>query len=212
MVKIVKRRVTKSEAELLIREIKKTPNIVGYSLAEWMAAEHIIVAENEEGKMLGVCLNYDFHEHWYKIAALFIFEGFRGQGIGKLLFYQSYKDAMERHKNVYTISANPIVLKMMKDLNFIFFESLLDLPKIVIQYQATFWWHSLIWSLNFYRIKEIIRKSIDISRNEPKTLTTSASNINCWRGLRVYKYFTNFVYGIHIFYKITSTSAGSFQD
>ncbi|MEA5569273.1 GNAT family N-acetyltransferase [Anabaena sp. UHCC 0399] len=175
MIKICKRKITQSEAELLIREIKLTPNIIGYSLTEWMDAEHIIVAENEDGKMLGVCLNYDFHEHWSKIAALFVFEEFRGKGIGKLLFYEAYKDAEIRHKNVYTISANRMVIKMMEDLNFLLFHSLLDLPTIVSQYRFNFYWHSLGWVVNFYRIKEIIRKSI------------------------VYTEHINFVYGIHLF-------------
>ncbi|MBD2363434.1 GNAT family N-acetyltransferase [Anabaena minutissima FACHB-250] len=175
MIKICKRKVTKSEAELLIREIKLTPNIIGYSLTEWMAAEHIMVAENEDSKMLGVCLNYDFHEHWYKIAALFVFEEFRGKGIGKLLFYEAYKDAERRHKNVYTISANRMVIKMMEDLNFLLFNSLLDLPTTVSQYRFNFYWHSLGWVVSFYRIKEIIRKSI------------------------AYNDHINFVYGIHIF-------------
>ncbi|MBD2456657.1 GNAT family N-acetyltransferase [Nostoc sp. FACHB-87] len=174
MVKISKRKVTKSEAELLVRQIKLTPNIIGYSLTEWMAAENIIVAEDEEGKMLGVCLNYDIDKDWYKIAALFVFEEFRGKGIGKLLFYESYKDAVSRHKHLYTISANEIVIKMMRDLNFLLFDNLLMMPKMGSQHKWILCWHSLIWIMNFYRIKEIIRKSI------------------------VYPHHTNFVYGIHI--------------
>jgi predicted GNAT family acetyltransferase len=174
MIKIIKRKITQSEAELLIIEIKLTPNIMGSALTEWMAAEHIIVAENEDGKMLGACLNYDFHEHWNKIAALFVFNDFRGRGIGKLLFYESYQDAVRRNKNVFTNSANQIVIKMMKDLNFIMFNNLLDLPSVINQYQLTFYWHSLVWLMNLYRIQEIIRKTI------------------------VYGYHTNFVYGINI--------------
>jgi hypothetical protein len=59
------------------------PNIMGYSLREWISAENIMVAENEDGNIAGVYLSYDFHQNWNKIAALFIFEGFRGTGIGK---------------------------------------------------------------------------------------------------------------------------------
>ncbi|WP_066375762.1 MULTISPECIES: GNAT family N-acetyltransferase [unclassified Anabaena] len=174
MVKIIKRKVTKSEAELLVKEIKLTPNIMGYSFREWMAAEHIIVAEDEDGKMLGACLNYDFDQHWHKIAALFVFEEFRGRGIGKLLFYESYQDAVSRKKNVLTISANKIVLKMMKDLDFIMLKNLLDLPPGVNQYKLNFYWHYIVWLMNFYRIQEIIRKT------------------------KVYGYLTNFIYGIKI--------------
>jgi GNAT superfamily N-acetyltransferase len=174
MVKIYKRKITQSEAELLIKQIKLTPNIIGYSLTEWMAAEHIIVAENEAGKILGVCLNYDFNQHWHKIAALFVFEEFRGQGIGKLLFYESYQDGVRRHKNIYTISANPIVIKMMKDLNFVLFNNLFSEIKINNKSKLTLIWHSVLWLMKLYRLQEIIRKSI------------------------AYKNRTKFVYGIYM--------------
>ena len=82
MFKISKRTVTKAEAELLVRQIKLTPNIMGYSLTEWMSAEYIIVAEDDNGNMVGVCLNYDFHPNWNKIAALFVIEEYRGTGLG----------------------------------------------------------------------------------------------------------------------------------
>ncbi|MBS3030421.1 MAG: hypothetical protein HCA26_26560 [Dolichospermum sp. DET66] len=59
MFEISKRKVTKAEAELLVREIKLTPNIMGYSLTEWMSAEYIIVAEDENGNMGGACLNME---------------------------------------------------------------------------------------------------------------------------------------------------------
>ncbi|MBU7585133.1 MAG: GNAT family N-acetyltransferase [Nostoc sp. TH1S01] len=175
MVKILKRKVTKSEAELLVKQIKLTPNIIGYSLTEWLAAEHVIVAEDEDCKMLGVCLNYDINKYWYKIASLFVFEEFRGKGIGKLLFYESYKYAVKRHKNAYTISANKIVIKMMRDLDFLLFDNLLNLPKMVSKHKLVLCLHSLIWITNLYRIQEVIRKSI------------------------VYQNHTNFIYGIHIF-------------
>lgn len=174
MFKIIKRKVTQSEAELLVNAIKLTPNIMGYSYTEWLSAEHIIVAEDENGKMLGACLNYDFHEHWSKIAALFVFEEFRSRGIGKSLFYQSCQDALNRNKNIYTISANKIIIKMMADLNFVMFNNLSSLAKNNQQYQVIFYWHSLLWLMNFYRIQEITRKSI------------------------LYKHYTNFVYGIKL--------------
>ncbi|WP_427162395.1 GNAT family N-acetyltransferase [Aliinostoc sp. HNIBRCY26] len=174
MVKIIKRKVTTSETKFLLKAIKLTPNIMGYSFREWMEAEHIMVAEDEAGKILGVCLNYDFHEYWNKIAALFVLEEFRGQGIGKLLFYESYQDAARRNKNVFTISANQIVIKMMQDLNFVLFNNLLDFPQVISQYRFTFYGHSLAWLMNFYRMQEIIRKTI------------------------VYSDRQNFVYGINL--------------
>ncbi|MEA5618049.1 GNAT family N-acetyltransferase [Cronbergia sp. UHCC 0137] len=176
MFRISNRKITKSEAELVVRKIKLTPNIMGYSLIEWIRADHIIVAEDENGNIAGVCLNYDFHQDWNKIAALFVFEEFRGMGLGKLLFYKSCEDALKRGKNVYTISANEIVINMMKDLDFSISDSLTNLPKVTnIKYKLAFYSHHIVWIMNFYRLQEIIRKII------------------------VYKYQKKFIYGIKLF-------------
>ncbi|MCC5622565.1 GNAT family N-acetyltransferase, partial [Nostoc sp. CHAB 5715] len=167
MFKVLKRKVTIPEAEVLIKQIKMTPYIMGYCLKEWVEAEHIIVAENENCSLMGACLNYDFSQDWNKIAALFVLEEFRGQGIGRYLFYESVKDAIERNKNVYTISSNPIIIKMMKELGFVTFESLFKFPEKYQNEQLVFYLHSISWLLNLYRTKEIIRKKIVYNSQEP---------------------------------------------
>lgn len=166
MLKVLKRKITRTEAELLIEQIKLTPNIIGYCLSEWLEAENIVVAEDDKGNLVGACLNYDFSKDWSKIAALFVLEEFRGQGIGKLLFYESFKDAIQRGKNIYIISSNPIILKIMSKLEFLTFEGLTNFPKEYYNYQLTFYMHSIKWLINFYRIKEIIRKKIVYNSQE----------------------------------------------
>jgi GNAT superfamily N-acetyltransferase len=111
-------------------------------------------------KMLGACLNYDFTEQWTKIAALYVLEEFRNQGIGKSLFYESYNDAMQRNKNIYTISRNPTVINIMNELEFSTFNSLFNFPDLFKQDRLDFYTHSLQWLSSSYRIKEIIRKQI----------------------------------------------------
>jgi predicted GNAT family acetyltransferase len=167
MQKIIKRKIKRSEAKLLIKHIRFTPNIIGYSLKEWLNAEHIIVAEDENEQLLGACLNYDISEKWTKIAALYVFEEFRNQGIGKALFYESFNDAMKRQKNVYTISSNPIVIKSMTQLEFTTFKNLLDFPKDYQAHQSMIYAHTFQWLLNPYRIQEIIRKKIVYKLNDP---------------------------------------------
>lgn len=171
MFEITNRMINQLEATLLIEEIKQTPNIIGYSLKEWVASEYIMIAENENINIAGACLNYDFHEDWCKIAALFVLEEFRGLGLGRSLFYKSCNQAMERGKNIYTISANPIVIKMMKDLGFLTFENLKDCPK---EYKLILFLHSFYWILDLYRIREVVRKKL------------------------LYQVPTNFLYGVKI--------------
>ncbi|NEQ11446.1 MAG: GNAT family N-acetyltransferase [Moorea sp. SIO4E2] len=157
--KIIKRKITEQEAKLLIKEIMSTPKIIGYSLREWMA-EDIMVAEDKDCHLVGACLSYNFHKDWTKIAVLFVFEDYRGKGIGKSLLYAAFNDAMERRKNVYTISANSVVIKMMKDLDFLIFDSLFNFPTPYKEYELAFCLHHIKWVINFYRIQEIIRKKI----------------------------------------------------
>ncbi|MGL4499110.1 MAG: GNAT family N-acetyltransferase, partial [Planktothrix sp.] len=78
MVKIIERNVTPDEAELLVKEIQGTPYIVGYSRKEWLQAENIRIAEDDNGHLMGVSLNSDFGQNWTKIAVLYVREDYRG--------------------------------------------------------------------------------------------------------------------------------------
>lgn len=164
---IVKRKVNESEAKLLVEQIKSTPNIIGYTIKEWLNAEHIFIAEDKQGQLLGACFNYDINEKWTKIAALYVLEELRNRGLGKALFYESFNDAMKRHKNVYTISCNPIILNIMSELKFITFTNLLDFPISYATDLADFYIHTLQWLSSPYRIKEIIRKQIVYRPQKP---------------------------------------------
>lgn len=158
MFKIAKRPVDAIEASLFIEKIKLTPNIIGYTLSEWMSAKHTFVAEDRQGEILGVCMSYDISESCTKIAALYVLEKFRNQGISKELLNQSCKDAISRQKDLYTISCNPIVIDIMQELNFMTFANLLHLPSAHLSKRLLLYAHSLQWLSHPYRIKEIIRK------------------------------------------------------
>lgn len=167
--RIIQRQISEAEAKLLIQRIKKTPYIMGYTLKEWLTAKNIMVAEDENGNLAGVCLNYNLNKKWHKIAALFVLEEFRGRKIGKSLFYASVEKALERQKHIYANSANPIVIKMMDALGFIQFENLANFP---VEYSEDKWFiysHSLRWVLNSYRVREIIRKKVVYGLKEPFT-------------------------------------------
>jgi len=156
---IYQRKVTKLEAELLVNQIKLTPYIMGYSRREWLKSQYTIIAEDIDGNIVGACLTYDFDQDWNKIAALFVLEEFRGRGLGKLLFYAAYKDAIKRKKNLYTMSANNLVIKMMQDLDFVMFNGLLELPKSYQRFQLIFYLHTVIWLMSSFRVQEIFRKA-----------------------------------------------------
>lgn len=81
-----------------------------------------------------------------------------------MLFYESFNDAQKSSKNVYTISSNPIIIKMMDDLGFVKFENFFKLTQTYQNHRSLFCWHTAQWIMSSYRIREIIRKSIIYQR------------------------------------------------
>ncbi len=158
MFRFTKRSITTKEAHILVEQIKRTPNITGYSFSEWLNFESVLVAEDNNQNMLGVCLYYDFGLDFTFISVLFVLEEFRGKGIGTELFYRAVDDILNRQKNIYTASRNLSIIKMMNELKFITFDSLFNLPESYQRYEQDFIIHTLRWSASFYRVKEMIRK------------------------------------------------------
>lgn len=156
------RKLRPDEAAFLTEQIKLTPNITGYSQQEWQEFKQnqILVAENKQGEIVGVCLYYDFSDIWVYLAVLFVLPEFRGKGVGKELFYQACSEIKSRKKNSYVATKTPAVKKMMKDLNFTMFDTLFKLPEPYKKYEGEFLRRSVKWALNSYRIQEIIRKAL----------------------------------------------------
>lgn len=167
MPKIIKRKIRESEAKLLVERIKFTPNIIGYTIEEWLGSEHVFIAEDQQGELMGACLNYDIARDWTKIAALYVLDEFRSKGIGKALFYESFNDSIARQKNIYTISCNPIVISLMGELEFTIFGGLQDFPASYVADQVDFYLHTLQWLASPYRIMEITRKQFVCRPQQP---------------------------------------------
>ena len=159
MFKIVRRNLQNHEAQTIVDEIKRTPNITGYSQKEWLSFKEVLIAENSEGKMIGVCLYYDFHRDWSFISVLLTLKPFRNMGIGQSLFKIACDNILNDGKNIYTASKNPIVIKMMKKMDFILFDTLFKLPEEYKEYEFIFTLRLINWILSSYRIKELIRKA-----------------------------------------------------
>ena len=111
---IVKRRLTASEADVLYKEIKTTPNILGLTRGEWRAFKDVWVAE-KDGQMAGVCANRDLPLGWSEVAALYVLPEHRAHGLGRQLFELAFDDLVKRRRDIYVISRNPAIIKMMEE-------------------------------------------------------------------------------------------------
>ena len=61
--KIIHRPLTPNEAQRLHEELKTTPNIFGYTIAELLGFRHVLVAE-VDGAFAGACLSKDLLFGW----------------------------------------------------------------------------------------------------------------------------------------------------
>lgn len=161
-INIVKRHLDEEEAKLLVNEIKYTPYISGYSDQEWLSCPHVFVAENSQGELVGACLNDDFYPDWSEIAALFVLRKHRNKGIGKDLFEASYQDGYRRNKNIFVISSNPLIVKMLKKYNFVISNDVNGLYNNPYNkyYFILNYFYKIRWFMNLYRIQEFYRKRI----------------------------------------------------
>jgi len=157
---ITKRSLLDTEIDFIVKEIKKTPNIIGYTRREWRNFKDVWVAE-ADGDLVGVCVNNSLLSGWGETSILYVVERFRNNGIGKALYKEAFADLRRRKRHIYYVSKNPITLKWMKN----------EQMKFVKMYQLP--WpvllHILKKVLSFYRIKELIRKSL-VFKKEGKFL------------------------------------------
>lgn len=122
-----------------------------------MQFSDVWVAESEE-TFVGACLSVDLPLGWTEIAVLYVLEEFRNKGIGKELFDRGWQSAEERRRNIYVISRNPSVLKLMNDRGMRVKKNLLCAPVAVHLY-------NLKYMASVYRIVEAVRK-ISMSRGK----------------------------------------------
>lgn len=163
---LIKRKIEFKEAKYLVEKIKLTPNIMGYSMDEWIKSNNVYVVEDVHGNIMGACLSSDISHDWISIAALFVFPEFRGQGFGKSLLYASINDALSNNKKIYITTANPIIISIIDKFNFVSFDSLTKLF-INVPNKLYFFFYYIKWISNEFRFREIIRKSMFL-RSESK--------------------------------------------
>jgi len=166
MFDIRKKLLTKEEAKLLVREIKKTPNISGYSIWEWIDCQNVFIAVDHEGQILGASLNDDFGADWTEIAVLFVLEKHRENGICRALYNISCEDIINRKRNVLIMSREPIVSEMIRKSNLDVLPTLNNLPESYRQHQLKLTlYYKFRYFMNLYRNFEILRKRLTYGKN-----------------------------------------------
>ena len=149
-VEIKNQRFSASEAKVVQSEIKKSPDITGYSLRELLSLKNVFKAYSS-GNFAGACANFNFGHNWTELSAYVVLPKFRRQGIGRLLFRSALKDATSREKNIYIVSRNPAMKKIIAGNGIKIVESFWQLPTAVKI-------NSLKFAISWYRAAEFLRK------------------------------------------------------
>lgn len=159
IVTIVPRRLTAEEALCLHRELKTTPNILGYTAGELRAQRDVYVAECE-GRMVGACFNTDLPFGWTEIAVLYVLPDGRGQGAGRALFDAAWERIVSRGRHIFVLSRNPIVIGWMEEKG-------MQVTRAGKRMPIGFHLYSMVYMAHPYRNWEVWRKLPQMLRCPP---------------------------------------------
>lgn len=148
------RRLTEEEIAFLVREIKKTPMIAGFSAREWRKFDEIFVAE-VNGKIAGTIVLTRLFFGWMRITAFFVLEKYRNKGIGSKLFDAAYDLIVKNKNRAYVASYDIAVIHKMQQKDMWLTDNFFELPFIVGCFNIGFVMHP-------YRIYEFFRKEIEL--------------------------------------------------
>ncbi|HEY1074175.1 MAG TPA: GNAT family N-acetyltransferase [Patescibacteria group bacterium] len=153
------RALHKKEASLVSKKLRETPYITGYMPDELVCLDNSNIAE-VDGRFAGVCITKDISSRWSEIAMMYVLPEFRNQGIGTTLFDQAFQSIRYKKRHLYCVSRNKSVIKLLHSQGFVFRSRIWQLPLPVIL-------HIIRFSLNFYRVKEFVRKLFAFQKQDP---------------------------------------------
>ncbi|GEM_PF-3473416 len=102
-----------AEVEIITAAMQAEPGFTGVDLDEYRSynPSHNITTIRADKELAGLAAHKDFGKNWAEFATLIILSKFRGQGLGKRLWQETLHQLS--YKNIFVISANPIVKNRM---------------------------------------------------------------------------------------------------
>lgn len=148
---IITRPLTANEADALSQALRNTPNILGYSPHELRRFPDALLVLTPDGMLAGVCLVKYLPQKWADIAVLYVFPGFRRQGIGERLLFAALARLKLNEWNVLCVSREPSVIRWMGKAEM----ELVKSPPLPFYASFAYGRHYL----SGYRFKEGVRKA-----------------------------------------------------
>ncbi|MGH4034105.1 GNAT family N-acetyltransferase [Actinomycetota bacterium Odt1-20B] len=158
-----RRPLTRSEAADIMRQIRESPHITGYSVREWTGGrDTFALVHSETGRLAGALLVHHLAGRWSEIAVVFMLEEFRGRGIGRQMLRDSLRAMESADRNLLLFFCSPGMGRLTAEAGFTVLESETDFTHgslrrklfLSVLYKAQ-------WLCSAYRLREIRRKRRD---------------------------------------------------
>lgn len=160
-----RRPLTRVEAELVVAQIRRSPKITGYSLAEWTGdRDTFVLVRPESGELLGALLVHHLLQGWSEIAVVFVLEQYRGQGYGRAMLRGALRTLEHSGRRQLLFFSDDLMERMAQEAGF---EVHTDVDALVSRRPGYRGFLKLVypvqWMANAYRIRELRRKRRELA-------------------------------------------------
>ncbi|MFC4608491.1 GNAT family N-acetyltransferase [Streptomyces maoxianensis] len=155
-----RRPLTRSEAAEIMRHIKDSPDITGYSAAEWTGRrDTFALVSPKTGKLAGALLVHHLVGRWSEIAVVFLFEEYRGGGLGRQLLQGALRTLKSADRKLLLFFCSPGMGRLSAEAGFDILADEAEFTRgslrrklfLSVLYKAQ-------WLCSAYRLREIRRK------------------------------------------------------
>lgn len=138
-----------SEAETLVTVLKDEPNIIGYSMKDWLRFPDVEVIRMD-GELVAIMLTHKIGKHWQELAVLYVFPQHRGKHLGSKLLKELTTKSLSKDIRTLVITRTTQMKKILEQNDY-HKTPFTQLPVAV-------WWALFTNELKLYRFKEAMRK------------------------------------------------------
>ncbi|MEX1651720.1 MULTISPECIES: GNAT family N-acetyltransferase [Streptomyces] len=155
-----RRPLTRAEAAAIMRAIRDSPDITGYSAAEWTGRRDTFVLYNpRSGELAGALLVHHLVGRWSEIAVVFLFEEYRGRGLGRRLLQGTLRTLKSADRELLLFFCSPGMGRLSAESGFDVLADEAEFTRgslrrrifLSVLYKAQ-------WLASSYRLREIRRK------------------------------------------------------
>ena len=117
--KLSDKKLTKSEKELILKELKESTGFTDYKKEEldyFVNKNQLLIFRNNKKELVGIIIYEFFDKKWAEIRAILVLKKFRGKGYGKKFLKRTIKKL--KNKKFYVMSFDGLAKNLFIRENF----------------------------------------------------------------------------------------------